>query len=118
MQIVLEISSIKDLEILLPLLKRLQIPFFKQRDTQADKETPLQPIQSLSEFWGEEETGPDAHLRHLAEERGGDTTYVPHHKSQKWDFNKFYGSAKSEMTFDEIEQKLNEHRQEWNRDTL
>lgn len=120
MQIVLELKNPADLELLLPLLNRLQIAVLKKNEKKQPhnskalaSDSTLTTLPSLAEFRGESETGFDALERQIAVERNYDTIYVPQKKVEQWDFKKFYGSAKSNLSFDEIEQKLVELRKEW-----
>jgi|GEM_PF-6107027 hypothetical protein len=45
----------------------------------------------------------------------GDVAYVPVSSQQTWDFDRFYGAAKTGMTIEEIDTQIQELRQEWER---
>ena len=92
------------------MLKRLGITF---KEVQEKK-----PKSSKSQAVHTDTFSVNSTLHSQSESEEGALFYVPKNKKQTWDFTRFHGAAKKTMTMDEIDARLNELRQEWERDTL
>jgi len=91
MRIILEIKHPKDFEALIPLLKRLKIRFFKPSELGDSDKSQEEKITTSAAI--------------------ALTKPV-----EKWNFQKFYGSAKTNLTNATLDEQLNKMRQEWDRD--
>ncbi|HFA48094.1 MAG TPA: hypothetical protein ENJ95_03640 [Bacteroidetes bacterium] len=57
------------------------------------------------------------HLRLVAELEESNLVAVADDHKKEWDFNRFYGAAKTGLTLEQIDAKLNELRSGWELDT-
>ena len=95
MQITLDINQPSDLQILLPLFKRMGIGVQQN----LEKLTPI----------GEENTNSDL----IYQETG--TIEAVQRKKNTWDFSYFYGSANRRLSLEEIDNQFKQLREEWDR---
>ncbi len=117
MQILLDVKSPSDLWALLEYLRSLQaVKIILPPKNGASKAA---AIENETPSPGQDETRAfdTTSIQLIAEMAESDLVFTPPHRKQDWDFNRFYGAAKSGMTIEEIDIKLKELRNEWERDT-
>lgn len=118
MKLVIEVENSNEIQALLHYIGSLSTAKVVT-PIQAESYPPnKEKVRTLEDFWEEPASAytAAAHVRYLSESEEGDVAYVAENQRQKWDFNRFYGAAKTGLTMDEIDTQLNEMRQEWERD--
>jgi len=109
MQIILDVQSPSELWSLLEYLRSLQtVKIILSPKNGTSKISPQDPQVAVPNM----ET-----IQLIAQKEEGDIIPVPPDRKPHWDFNRFYGAAKTGMSIEQIDAKLNELRSEWERDT-